>query len=1130
VTRLAIRLLGPFEVTLDGEPFTQFETLKTRALLAYLAGEAGSPHRREALAEMLWPDRPEGAARANLRHTLRSLRLAIDDYQAQPPFLHTTRETIALALDGDTWVDVRALSHALAGVERREGAEAESLEQALNPYRGAFLEDLSLPDSEVFEEWRILKREQLQRQVLDLLSRLVTDYERQGEYERALANAWRKVDLEPWDETAHRQVMRLLACSGRRAEALSQYETCRKVLADELGVEPETETTQLYEQIQGGELRPALAARPGPPVPVWKLPASTTPFFGRSSELAVLEEWLADPDTRLVTITGPGGSGKTRLALEMAARLVERDRQALAGKSPLAFPHGAVFVSLAAIDSSEGLVQAVADALGLRLPEGQEQLVDALRHKQILLILDNFEHLLPRVELLLEILHAARGAQILATSRERLQLQAECVLPLGGLVYPDQDLRPSLAEATDPDAWVAAYPALQLLVQSARRVQSHFALSPEDLPILLDICRQVDGLPLALELAASWADVISLGDILAEARQGLHFLEAEWHDAPERHRSMRAVFDVSWRRLSQTERDVFSRLSVFRGGFSQKAAAQVAGAEASTRTLAALVRKSFLQYDQPGNRYQIHELLRQYGALHLAKEPEQEAKAFDRHSGHFCAWLQALGPDLRSRRQRLALTEIEADLENARGACLWAAAQGRTDRLNQAMYTLGWYYQRSGVAGAGEVNFRALAERLGAAVERPLGTNRSMNWAMARLCLWRSLFASFLADNEGVTRFAHEALAILDSPAMADQDTRSERAFAWMELGFAVRESDPEEAWLRFSRSHQLYEEIGDPLGMSDALQGLGRAARNLRELAAAERAVAEGLRLRREAGDGIGANIATSLLGDIALWQGDFARAAHLLSQSLTNHEWSNFWLSHSLLLAGRLEEARAAAADTLVVYSDLGQRRELAYSTAILGQCHQHLGDYQAARINAQEGLDMAESVDFPRGSGMGLGLLGAVALAEGNYDEARTRCEASLTIWQQSSGHPSEFEGELACLALAAWGLGNRAEAWKYLRAQLAWAQESQMLMPALFGLVAAARLLADEGERERALEIYSLAARYPFVANSRWFEGVAGHHLTEAAATLPSATAATARERGQARELDATVRELLSELRT
>ena len=164
------------------------------------------------------------------------------------------------------------------------------------------------------------------------------------------------------------------------------------------------------------------------------------------------------------------------------------------------------------------------------------------------------------------------------------------------------------------------------------------------------------------------------------------------------------------------------------------------------------------------------------------------------------------------------------------------------------------------------------------------------------------------------------------------------------------------------------------------------------------------------------------------------------------------------------------------------------------------------------------------------MGLGLLGAVALAEANYDEACTRCEESLAVWQQSSGHPSEFEGELACLALAAWGLGNRAEARKHLRAQLAWAQESQMLMPALFGLAAAARLLADEGERERAVELYALAAQNPFVANSRWFEDVAGVHIAAAAASLSTALITAARERGQAQDLDATVLELLTELRT
>jgi tetratricopeptide (TPR) repeat protein len=289
-------------------------------------------------------------------------------------------------------------------------------------------------------------------------------------------------------------------------------------------------------------------------------------------------------------------------------------------------------------------------------------------------------------------------------------------------------------------------------------------------------------------------------------------------------------------------------------------------------------------------------------------------------------------------------------------------------------------------------------------------------------------------------------------------------------------------------------------------------------------------LRLRQEAGDGLGTGEATALLGHIALWQGDFARAEQLVRQGLTTLETTTgHWLSLAQFLAGRFEKARATAAGSIVHFFDLGQRREAAYSMVILGQCHQHLGDYQAARVNAREGLEVAESVGFPRGAGIGLGLLGAVALAEAKYDEACTRCEESLAVWQQSSGHPSEFEGELACLALAAWGLGNRDEARECLRAQLAWAQESQMLMPALFGLVAAARLLADKGEVERAVEVYALAMRYPFIAQSQWFADVARNQLAAFAATLPAERVATLQESGRTRDLETTVEELLTELR-
>jgi DNA-binding SARP family transcriptional activator len=278
MTRLAIRMLGPFEVTLNGELVARFETQKARALLAYLAAEGNGPHRREALAEMLWPDRREGAARANLRHALRSLRLAIGDYEARPPFLQATQETIHINPAGDTWVDVAAFSallppHPPAGLPA-DWPSIRQLEEAVQLYRGPFLEDVSLADSAAFEEWRVLQREHFSHLALDALSRLAESYEWRGEYEQALAHARRLVELEPWDESAQQQVMRLLAFTGRRTEALAQYGACRRVLAEELNVGPATETTRLYELIRNGELElptvaPALLEelKPAPRLP-----------------------------------------------------------------------------------------------------------------------------------------------------------------------------------------------------------------------------------------------------------------------------------------------------------------------------------------------------------------------------------------------------------------------------------------------------------------------------------------------------------------------------------------------------------------------------------------------------------------------------------------------------------------------------------------------------------------------------------------------------------------------------------------------------------------------------------------------------------------------------------------------
>jgi DNA-binding SARP family transcriptional activator len=250
MARLALSSLGPFQATLDGEPVTAFESNKVRALLAYLAVEVDRPHRREKLAGLLWPEWPDRAARSNLRYALSNLRQAIGDQQATPPFLHISRHTIQFNSASDAWVDVTAFAE-LLGARTQTTSE---LEETVGLYHGEFLEGFYVSDSVSFEEWMLFKREQIGRQVLSALHCLAAAYERRGEYERALFHAWRQVELEPWREKARRQLMRLLALNGQRGAALAQYETCRRALAEELGVEPAQETTGLYEQIRDGAL------------------------------------------------------------------------------------------------------------------------------------------------------------------------------------------------------------------------------------------------------------------------------------------------------------------------------------------------------------------------------------------------------------------------------------------------------------------------------------------------------------------------------------------------------------------------------------------------------------------------------------------------------------------------------------------------------------------------------------------------------------------------------------------------------------------------------------------------------------------------------------------------------------
>ncbi|MGD9100534.1 MAG: BTAD domain-containing putative transcriptional regulator [Anaerolineae bacterium] len=507
MNRLAISLLGPLRVTLDGKPATPFEADTARALLAYLATHTEAPQRRETLAGLLWPEQPEPEALANLRQALKRLRGAIGDRDADPPFLHVSRKSIQFNPASDYWLDVAAFGDAIAASQEHRHRCLEAcrscmrrLAEAIEVYRGDFLAGFSLP-SVPFEEWLLVQRERLHRQTLDALSHLAAYHERRGEWELAGRHARRQVELEPWRESAQRGLMRALALSGERGAALAQYEVCCRTLAEELGVEPEEETTALYERIRQGDELESLS-----PVPPCNLPTYLTPFVGREAVLAEIEERLGDPDCRLLSLVGPGGSGKTRLAVEAGAAQVA------------AFENGAFFVRLAPLGSVEAIVPTVARALGFsfyaseggaRQVEPRQQLLDYVRQKSLLLIMDNFEHLLDGVDLVTDILKTAPDVSILATSRARLNVQGEQLFPVAGMDVPDEEMLEEATQSTRSARDATQYSAVKLFLSSARRVQPDFELTSDNLADVARICRLVQGMPLGILLAAGWVEMLT---------------------------------------------------------------------------------------------------------------------------------------------------------------------------------------------------------------------------------------------------------------------------------------------------------------------------------------------------------------------------------------------------------------------------------------------------------------------------------------------------------------------------------------------------------------------------------------------------------------------------------------------
>ena len=604
---LTISLLGGLNIAQNGTAVTGFASRKADGLLVYLACNP-RPHPRETIATLFWPDNDQSRALANLSVILSSLRKQLEKY------LIADRHTVAINTDADYQLDVIAFEQAIDQAQARQQdgkltrIVAAQLQTAVSHYKGDFLAGFNLRGVPEFEAWVLLEQERLRQMMLDALSTLITFHPQRGQFSDGIQHAQRLLALDPLQEEAHRQLMLLYALDNQRPAALVQYEQCTAILADELGVEPDEETVELYEAIrddkvtrwQGDKVKLSeqVTLSPGHPVTLSQkhnLTAPTTTFIGRENELTQIEKWLAEPDGRLLTITGPGGMGKTRLAQEAARGQVG------------AFADGVWLVSLVAFQDLNGVVTAVAEAMDLTL-SGQEavatQLLNQLKPLEALLVLDNLEHLLNDKlrDFLSQLTQEAPELRLIATSRERLRLQAERLLELEGLPYPV-----SGKPMTDNRIPFTDYPAVQLFANRVQRVRPHFDLAGEETAVT-KLCQLVGGLPLALELAATWTRVLAVAEIVTEIQRGLDALSTTLHDVPERHRSLRAVIETSWQMLSAAEQALFRQMSVFRGGFTRAAAQQVANA--TPPQLMSLVDRSFLRLDED-QRFRRHPLLLQ---------------------------------------------------------------------------------------------------------------------------------------------------------------------------------------------------------------------------------------------------------------------------------------------------------------------------------------------------------------------------------------------------------------------------------------------------------------------------------------------------------------------------------------
>ncbi|HLO17717.1 MAG TPA: tetratricopeptide repeat protein [Anaerolineales bacterium] len=720
--RLEVRLLGKFDLRRDGKPIT-IASRPAQSLFAYLILNAGTSHRREKLAGLLWPDSLEETARDNLRHALWRMRKALES-ASSTRFLHADEVTISFKKSPDYWLDAAELE------KLSESASADELIVVLSEYQGELLPGF-------YDEWVVLGREHLSSIFEHHMARLMSLLQEDKRWLDILDWGERWIKLGQRPEPAYRALMSAHAAKGDMSKVVATYQRCVKSLK-EFGIEPSEPTRMLYQKLKSGEekLKPemsVLVKEKRKDLPKTNLPVSISSFVGRTEEIETMIQLLGKH--RLLTLTGSGGVGKTRLALETSQRLLET------------FKDGVWWIELAGLNDPSLVPLAIAKILRVNEIQNQptmETLIENFQPKQLLLVLDNCEHLISAcTQLADQLLTGCENLKILATSREALDILGEVAWRVPSLSLPDSPNDFSINDLVESES-------IRLFTERARVRQPQFDLSYQNALAVVQICRRLDGIPLAIELAAARVKMMSVEEIARRLDSRFDLLTAGNRSAPPRHQTLRAAIDWSYELLTKPEQTLFRRLSIFLGGFDLSAAETVCGFEELNdhvlTLLGRLVDKSLVFVDASSKagqtRYGLLETIREY-ALEKLIESGEEHIVRDHHMEFFTQLAVNAELNLLGAETLLWVHRLDAEHDNLLAAIDWSLKSDNSDFALQIVGALvQWdaWHNREGAEYSLQVVKSPLSSHLSPSRAKALNTAGVMqmfqgNLAQAHLLL-----------------------------------------------------------------------------------------------------------------------------------------------------------------------------------------------------------------------------------------------------------------------------------------------------------------------------------------------------------------------------------------------------------